>query len=150
MLLLSLLTLCFYWPSSLALRVVKKQKGNPTPKSSPIYLHAPFPLSLFFLIFTWTGLILINSKKQRFSELFHMKSLGGRCPCGSQDAQILPQGSEIPNMPWLNPFLLFKYGETPKQNFSSLGPLSFISQQIHNMQKILGIGLPKLVMLWKF
>lgn len=109
-----------------------KAMTNPTQSR-----HALFPPSLFFfvLIFTWPVLILIDSKKQRFSELFYMKSLGRRCPCGSQDAEILPHGSEIPNMPWLNPFLLFKYGEMPKQNFSTLAPLSFISQQIHDMQK---------------
>lgn len=136
LLLFLVLTLCFHWPISLALRVVKKQKGNSTPKSNPIS-SCPFSsfTFFFFLIFTWPVLILIDSKKQRFSELFYMKSLGRRCPCGSQDAQILPHGSEIPNMPWLNPFPLFKYDEMPKQNFSTLAPLSFISQQIHDMQK---------------
>lgn len=74
----------------------------------------------------------------------------GGAPVGYKDAQLLPRGSEIPNMPWLNPFLLFKYGKKPKQNFSAFGSLSSISQQIHDMQKVAGRDLPKLVVLWKF
>lgn len=44
----SFLTLCFHWPSSWALRVVKTQKGNSAPPSNPI---SAWPLSSFFFVF---------------------------------------------------------------------------------------------------
>lgn len=60
----------------------KKPKREFTPKSNPISSCLLSSFLVFLKPFVWIVLILIDKKKQRFSELLCMKSSGGRCPCG--------------------------------------------------------------------